>query len=117
MWGRIQMASHGPCGHDLVGRGNARPRRAMTRREFATALFAGLPAISTASLFRGSAARAGQTPTVVRSSNRSLIGGVPFGLQPFCYHDLAMTPDNRGTLLERLVQNRRHDTFLETTTA
>jgi len=40
-----------------------------------------------------------------QAANRSLIGGVQFGLQPFCYHDLAMTPDNRGTLLNRLVQN------------
>ena len=37
--------------------------------------------------------------------NRSYISGVQFGLQPFCYHDLAMTPDNRATLLQRLVQN------------
>ena len=28
-----------------------------------------------------------------------------FGLQPFCYHDLAMTPENRSTLVNRLVQN------------
>ena len=39
------------------------------------------------------------------AGNRSLIGGVQFGLQPFCYHDLAMTPDNRPTLVKRLVQN------------
>ena len=37
--------------------------------------------------------------------NRSLINGVQFGLQPFCYHDLPMTPANRGTLINRLVQN------------
>ena len=40
-----------------------------------------------------------------RRSNRSLIGGVQIGLQPFCYHDLAMTPENRSTLVNRLVQN------------
>ncbi len=28
-----------------------------------------------------------------------------FGLQPFCYHDLAMTRENRPTLIKRLVQN------------
>ena len=37
--------------------------------------------------------------------NRSYINGVQFGLQPFCYHDLAMTPENRNVLLRRLVQN------------
>ena len=37
--------------------------------------------------------------------NRSVIGGVQFGLQPFCYHDLPMTPENRPTLIKRLVQN------------
>ena len=34
-----------------------------------------------------------------RPNNRSIIGGVQFGLQPFCYHDLAMTPENRATLV------------------
>ena len=38
-------------------------------------------------------------------ANRSFIGGVQFGLQPFCYHDLPMTPDNRATLVSRLVQD------------
>ena len=37
--------------------------------------------------------------------NRSLIHGVQFGIQPFCYHDLAMTPQNRPELLRRIVQN------------
>src|SRR5262245_18279345 len=37
--------------------------------------------------------------------NRSLINGVQFGLQPFCYHDLAMTRENRPTLVKRLVEN------------
>ena len=40
-----------------------------------------------------------------RRNNRSIIGGVQFGLQPFCYHDLVMTPENRATLVKRLVQN------------
>ena len=46
-------------------------------------------------------------PTLLRqpTPNRSLIGGVQFGLQPFCYHDLPMTPENRPTLVRRLVQN------------
>jgi sugar phosphate isomerase/epimerase len=39
------------------------------------------------------------------AANRSYIGGVQFGLQPFCYHDLPMVPENRPTLIRRLVQN------------
>jgi hypothetical protein len=38
-------------------------------------------------------------------ANRSYINGVQFGLQPFCYHDLAMTTENRHVLVERLVRN------------
>jgi sugar phosphate isomerase/epimerase len=50
--------------------------------------------------------------------NRSYINGVQFGLQPFCYHDLAMTPDNRAELVRRLVQNEMgmvelHATWVE----
>ena len=37
--------------------------------------------------------------------NRSLVNGVQFGLQPFCYHDLPMTRENRPTLIKRLVEN------------
>jgi len=39
------------------------------------------------------------------AANRSLINGVQFGLQPFCYHDLPMTRENRGELIRRLVRN------------
>jgi sugar phosphate isomerase/epimerase len=35
----------------------------------------------------------------------SLIHGVQIGLQPFCYHDLPNTPQNRPTLIQRMVQN------------
>jgi len=50
--------------------------------------------------------------------NRSYISGVQFGLQPFCYHDLAMTPENRSVLIQRLVQNEMgmvelHATWVE----
>jgi len=73
----------------------------MTRREFGKIAFTGVPALASLSAFSPSdvAAKA-QT-----GGNRSLIGGVQFGLQPFCYHDLPMTPENRGTLIKRLVQN------------
>ena len=37
--------------------------------------------------------------------DRSIVNGVQFGIQPFCYHDLAMTTHNRPELLRRIVQN------------
>jgi sugar phosphate isomerase/epimerase len=53
-----------------------------------------------------------------RPPNRSYINGVQFGLQPFCYHDLAMTRENRPELIRRLVQNEMgmvelHATWVE----
>ena len=73
-------------------------KRFHSRREFGKLVFAGVPALTAlqgATLHAQSAA----------GSNRSRINGVQFGLQPFCYHDLVMTPDNRRTLINRLVQN------------
>ena len=76
----------------------------LTRRAFGKFLMAGIPALAVrAPAF--AIGDLGQVSTAGRGSNRSLIGGVQFGLQPFCYHDLAMTPENRGTLVKRLVQN------------
>src|SRR5690349_16927372 len=71
----------------------------MTRREFGLAALAGVSASV------GVSARSFSLGPQAASANRSLIGGVQFGLQPFCYHDLAMTPANRGELVRRLVQN------------
>lgn len=53
-----------------------------------------------------------------RPANRSYINGVQFGLQPFCYHDLAMTRENRAELIRRLVENEMgmvelHATWVE----
>lgn len=67
-----------------------------SRREFSRLALAGIPAA-----LWGPAAQA--QPTV--RPNRSFINGVQFGLQPFCYHDLPELPENRGRLIERLVQN------------
>lgn len=36
----------------------------------------------------------------------SVISGVTFGLQPFCYHDLPYNESNRTILIERMVRNR-----------
>ncbi len=75
----------------------------MTRRDFGKLALSGVPAVAGVSAFGGFGtsmlAQAGAR------TNRSLIGGVQFGLQPFCYHDLPMNVANRGTLLKRLVQN------------
>lgn len=68
-----------------------------TRRELGGLV---VGAMSTAAIGRSVAAAQSPAPP-----NRSLIHGVQFGLQPFCYHDLPMTPANRGTLIKRLVQN------------
>jgi len=53
----------------------------------------------------GFARRTTVTSAQAVKPNRSYINGVQFGLQPFCYHDLAMTPENRATLVQRLVRN------------
>jgi sugar phosphate isomerase/epimerase len=73
----------------------------VSRRDFGKLVFLG---VSEATLLLANtwAARA-QAPGA--RPNRSLINGVQFGLQPFCYHDLAMTAANRGELIRRLVRN------------
>ncbi len=79
----------------------------MTRRDFGRLALTGAPLLAARSAWIGSYEDlyAQATAPADRSGNRSFIGGVQFGLQPFCYHDLAMTPDNRPTLIRRLVQN------------
>ena len=64
-----------------------------TRRDFHKLVLAGISGISIAG------AQTAAKP------NRSLINTVQFGLQPFCYHDLAMNIQNRPELIRRLVQN------------
>jgi len=63
----------------------------LTRRDFGKIALAAIPGIGGA-----------QTAT---TPNRSYIRGVQFGLQPFCYHDLPMSIENRPTLIQRAVQN------------
>jgi sugar phosphate isomerase/epimerase len=50
-----------------------------------------------------------QTPLAafgqLRPKPNSVIHGVSMGLQPFCYHDLAIADYNRGILIDRMVQN------------
>jgi len=69
-----------------------------SRREFGKVVLAGIPPLAILTSGAPQAQLAGRP-------NRSRINGVQFGLQPFCYHDLPMTPENRGTLIKRLVQN------------
>ena len=69
----------------------------LTRREFGKLALAGVPSL--AGLSSAALAQSAGKP------NRSLIHGVQFGLQPFCYHDLAMNRENRPILIQRLVQN------------
>lgn len=75
----------------------------VTRRDFGKLALAAVPGLA------GMATVGGLTARVLAQSsataNRSYFRGVQFGLQPFCYHDLAMTRENRPTLIRRLVQN------------
>jgi len=85
----------------------------MTRRDFGKLALTSVPALAALT----SSNRIARAQARARD-NRSLIGGVQFGLQPFCYHDLPMMPENRGTLVRRLVQNGRgmvelHATWVE----
>lgn len=73
----------------------------MTRRDFGKLALSGVPAWA----MRSATERMGVARQAQAGSNRSVIGGVQFGLQPFCYHDLPMTPENRGELIRRLVAN------------
>jgi len=47
----------------------------------------------------------GRANAQTRLGSRSIVSGVQFGIQPFCYHDLDMTIANRPELLRRIVQN------------
>jgi sugar phosphate isomerase/epimerase len=77
-----------------------------TRRDFGRLAVTALPALATRSALHELIAPIhAQSSRSAGASNRSLIGGVQFALQPFCYHDLPMTPENRATLIARLVQN------------
>jgi sugar phosphate isomerase/epimerase len=69
----------------------------LTRRDFGKIALAG--ASSLGGLGLGTFAQQASKP------NASYYHGVQFGLQPFCYHDLPMSVDNRPMLIQRMVQN------------
>lgn len=73
----------------------------LTRREFGKLALAGIPALAAV---RAGALGMAQAELPHRAA-RSVIDGVQFGLQPYCYHDLPMNRENRPILIERMVQN------------
>src|SRR5215469_15384089 len=69
-----------------------------SRRDFHRMVLAGFSGLATWMVDDAEAQTSG-------TLNRSIINGVQFGIQPFCYHDLAMTTENRPELLRRIVLN------------
>lgn len=76
----------------------------LTRRELNKLVLAGMPALASLSL--STLALDADLDASQRDPNVSYISGVQFGLQPFCYHDLPMSPENRPILIQRMQQNR-----------
>src|SRR5690242_15002787 len=74
----------------------------ITRRDFGKVVLGSAAAITGISLLEDPGVSAQMS---YGTNNVSYINGVQFGLQPFCYHDLPMNPDNRPLLIKRLVQN------------
>lgn len=72
-----------------------------SRRDFHKAIAAGLAGFGLQTPGSTGQAAAQSAPP----SNRSIVHGVRFGIQPFCYHDLPMTVENRPELLRRIVRN------------
>src|SRR6187455_1454896 len=81
----------------------------MNRRDFAKTMLVGTPSLFGLYSCRESnsnANSAAQTDSRQgRTRTGSVVNGVQFGIQPFCYHDLVMNRDNRPELLRRIVMN------------
>lgn len=73
----------------------------LSRREFAGLAGASVAECAFAGSFATRAARAA-TP---HTRPNSVVNGVRIGVQPFCYHDLAMNPENRPLLIDAMLQN------------
>jgi hypothetical protein len=69
----------------------------LTRRNFGRLALAGIPGLAGLNAM----AQGNSKPMI-----NSRINGVQFGIQPFCYHDLPMTRENRPFLIEDMVQNQ-----------
>jgi sugar phosphate isomerase/epimerase len=74
----------------------------LTRRDFGRLTLATIPTLTFSFDSLGQLAFAQNSAPLKINSN---INGVLFGLQPFCYHDLPMTVQNRPILIQRMVQN------------
>jgi sugar phosphate isomerase/epimerase len=72
----------------------------LTRRDFNKLAFGGIAGATVVGA-PGIAAAAPKLPP-----NVSTIEGVRFGLQPYCYHDIAMNRENRPILIQRMIENR-----------
>ena len=72
----------------------------LTRRELGRLAIAGVGGLAI-SKFTGTTASAQAN----WKPNRSLIHGVQFALQPFCYHDLVPSIENRAELIKRMLKN------------
>ncbi len=75
----------------------------LSRRDFTKLALAGAPTLL--GLKARSGHESGILSGVQADPNRSLIQGVQFGIQPFCYHDLVMKRENRSELIRRIVEN------------
>ena len=73
----------------------------LTRRDFSMLIVAGAPYV-------GGLMLGGLAPSEAKATPRinSVIDGVQFGLEPFCYHDLPMNIANRPILIQRMIQNQ-----------
>jgi sugar phosphate isomerase/epimerase len=75
----------------------------MTRRDFAKSALVRIPSLSVVPALAGLRLKALGQPAAHHIDSR--VNGVEIGLQPFCYHDLPMTAENRPTLIQWMVQN------------
>jgi sugar phosphate isomerase/epimerase len=72
----------------------------LTRRDFGKLALGSISGLSALNL-----STMGQ-PAPKLAPNISLIDGVRFGLQPYCYHDLPMNRENRPILIQRMIENK-----------
>lgn len=82
----------------------------MNRRNFSKLVLSAAPlaylsACTTPGSNPGSNSKTGPNASVSKVLKSSVINGVQFGVQPFCYHDLVMNPDNRPDLLRKIIAN------------
>jgi len=75
----------------------------LTRRVFEKVVASAIPFIAGMSPLGTREVSGGKQSS--RAKIDSNINGVQIGLQPFCYHDLPMTVENRPILIQRMIQN------------